>query len=131
MSSSSSMTATTNGNNLARQMAYRKSIMALSQARNSLFALGPHAVSPGNDRTTLSLADSLCLQTSDVAKQSLLAADSYTYKDNEDYTSRRSSFLRDGWSNNGSSDHHEDTDVLLVPGGRSDRHLSQHVGQAM
>ncbi|KAJ9124731.1 hypothetical protein QFC24_003099 [Naganishia onofrii] len=96
----------------AEQMAYRKSIMALSQARNSLFALGPHA-------------------TSDVAKQSLLAADSYTYKDNEDYTSRRSSFLRDGWSNNGSSDHHEDTDVLLVPGGRSDRHLSQHVGQAM
>ncbi|KAJ9099255.1 hypothetical protein QFC21_004136 [Naganishia friedmannii] len=94
------------------QMAYRKSIMALSQARNSLFALGPDT-------------------TSDVARQSLLAADSYTYKDNEDHTSRRSSFLRDGWSNNGSSDHHEDTDVLLVPGGRSDRHLSQHVGQAM
>jgi hypothetical protein len=61
MSSSLSMTATTNGNNLARQMAYRKSIMALSQARNSLFALGPHAVSRGTtERPCLSLIPYAC-----------------------------------------------------------------------
>lgn len=64
-------------------------------------------------------------QSSDVARQSLLGAESFTYKDNDGYTSRRSSFLRDRWSNNGSADHHEDTDVLLIPGGKSNRHMGQ------
>lgn len=64
------------------------------------------------------------LQSSDAARQSLLGTDLFTYKD-DGYTSRRSSFLRDGWSNNGSADHHEDTDVLLIPGGKSNRHMGQ------
>ncbi|GHJ90397.1 hypothetical protein NliqN6_6799 [Naganishia liquefaciens] len=85
------------------QIAYRKSIMSLSHARNTLFAMAPET-------------------SSDVARQSLLGADSFNYKDNDGF-SRRSSFLRDGWSNNGSADHHEDTDVLLIPGGKSNNHM--------
>ena len=63
-------------------------------------------------------------QSSGAARQSLLDADSFNYKDNDGF-SRRSSFLRDGWSNSGSADHHEDTDVLLIPGGKSNRHMGQ------
>lgn len=104
--------------------------MSLSHAKNSLFALGPEAV--GQDiATLLQISDTnvtpLLLQSSDHARQSLLVSDQYTCRDNDGYTSRRSSFLREGWSNNGSADYHDDNDVLLIPGGKNNR----HIGQAM
>jgi hypothetical protein len=65
------------------------------------------------------------LQSSDHARQSLLVSDQYAYKDNDGRTSRRSSFMRDGWSNSGSQDYHDDNDVLLIPGGKNNRHIGQ------
>jgi putative intracellular protease/amidase len=111
-------------------MAYRKSIMSLSHAKNSLFALGPEAVGlhivTASQMSNMNVPCSF-LQSSDHARQSLLVSDQYTYKDNDGYTSRRSSFLREGWSNSGSADYHDDNDVLLIPGGKNNR----HIGQAM
>lgn len=100
--------------------------MSLSHAKNSLFALGPEAVSRRSSRPEqITDRNAFPGQSSDHARQSLLVSDQYAYKDNDGRASRRSSFMRDGWSNSGSQDYHDDNDVLLIPGGKNNRHIGQ------